>query len=153
MFSWLWLKIKEIATRSWANNKKVHKKALKKPENIVLLLAALFILAIFSYALIPDEPRLGLSFLFAGSMAIYAGYIYKGMHVMGYVLSGVILATVISSLLPGISNSYKRADYIGVIILISFGFLIWYISSRLKKGEMPDFNNKPTTKRRRRKLR
>ena len=70
-------------------------------------------------------------------MAIYAGYIYKGREVLGYVLVGVALATVIPSLLPGISESYKNADYIGMLILILVGVLIWYLSSQLKKVRYP----------------
>ena len=86
-------------------------------------------------------------------MAIYAGYIYKGREVMGYVLAGVILATVIPSFFPGISESYKQADYIGMFILILFGLLIYYLSSQLKKGERPTFEEKKPRKPRPRKRR
>ena len=143
IFNWCIQKIKDFAKRSWENNKIVHKKALKKSEGRWCLFIALLVLIIFSWVLIPDAPSLGLSFLFAGSMAIYAGYIYKGEHVMGYVLAGVILATIIPSLLPSISDSYKNADYIGMIILLFLGILIWYYSSRLKKGEIPTLDDKP----------
>jgi len=72
---------------------------------------------------------------------------------MGYVLIGVAIASVIPSLLPSISESYKNADYIGVLILILFGVFMWYISSRLKKGEASDFEESETRKRRPRKRR
>jgi len=147
ILNWIVQRIKDIASRSWENNKIVHQKALKKSENILRLVIAIFILLIFSYSLIPDVPGLGLSFFFAGLMAIYAGYIYKGEHVMGYVLAGVILASVIPSFLPGISDSYKKSDYIGMLVLILFGMFIWYFSSRLKKGEIPDFEEQSTRKR------
>jgi uncharacterized integral membrane protein len=140
--------VKGVIERSWQNNKKIHKKALKKSENRWRLFVAMLILVLFSWALIPDEPKMGLSFLFAGSMAIYAGYIYKGEMVMGYVLAGVVFATVIPLLLPGISEAYKNADYVGMLILILLGVFIWYLSSRLKKGEFPDFGEKPVKERR-----
>lgn len=148
MVNWFIQSLKRIAKGSWENNKKIHKKALKKPEGQWRLAVALTVLIFFSWALIPDEPRLGLSFLFAGLMAIYAGYIYKDRAAIGYVFAGVILATVIPSLLPGISESYKNADYIGMTILILFGFLIWYVSSRLKMGELPTFEERKTVRHR-----
>ena len=72
---------------------------------------------------------------------------------MGYVLAGVVLATAIPSLLPGISESYKNADYIGMLILILVGVFIWHLSSRLKVGERPAFEERKTTKSRPRKRR
>jgi len=141
-------KIKSIANRSWGNAKKTHQKGLKKDEGRIRLAIALLVLTLFSWALIPDDTKLGLSFLFAGVMAIYAGYIYKGREVMGLVIAGVILATIIPSLLPSISESYKNVDYIGMFILILFGVFIWYFSSRLKMGEIPTFEESKTTKRR-----
>ncbi len=153
VINWLIQQIKLRAIRSWANSKRIHQRTLKKTEGQARLAIALIVLVIFSWALIPDDPKLGLSFLFAGSMAIYAGYIYKGREVMGYVLAGVILATVIPSFFPGISESYKQADYIGMFILILFGLLIYYLSSQLKKGERPTFEEKKPRKPRPRKRR
>ncbi len=153
VINWLFQQIKNIAKKSWENNKKIHLKELKKTEGRIRFLIALLVLALFSWALIPDDTKLGLSFLFAGLMAIYAGYIYKRREVMSYVLAGVILATVIPSLFPSISEFYKRADYIGMFILIFFGIFIWYLSSRLKKGEKPNFKVSKPIKRRSRKQR
>lgn len=144
VLNWLWQKAKIIAKRSWENNKKVHKKALMKSENWLRLFIAILIFVIFTWGLMTDTPRIGLSFLFAGAMAIYAGYIYKGEEVMGYVLVGVLLAAAIPGLLPGLSESYKNGDFIGMLILILFGIFIWYYSSRLKKGEIPTFDDSPT---------
>ena len=149
ILSWFIQLVKHIAERSWQNSKKVHKKALRKTEGWIRLLIALFLLAIFSIALIPDETKIGLSFLFAGLTAVYAGYIYKGMHVMGYVLGGAILASVIPSLFPSVSESYKNADYIGCIILVLLGLIIWYCSAQLKKGERPTLEERKAVKHRR----
>lgn len=149
ILNWVIQQIGTVAKRSWENCKKTHKKALRKSEARWCLFVALLLLVIFSWALIPGEPKLGLSFLFAGLMAIYAGYTYKDERVMGYVLIGVILATGIPSLLPGLAESYKKADYIGMTILIFLGIFIWYFSSRLKMGEIPDFEERSVRKRRR----
>ena len=152
MLKWFVQRIEIITKRSWENNSEIHRKALKKSEGRWRLFIALLILTFISWAVIPDDIKLGLSFLFAGLMAIYAGYIYRHRSVMGYVFAGVILATIIPSLFPGISESYTNADYIGVLILILFGVLIWYLSSRLKMGEIPTFEE-PRTERRPRKRR
>jgi len=153
IINWFTSQIKIRAKRSWENSKTIHRKALKKNEGKTRLVIAIVFLIVFSWALLQDNILLGLSFLYAGSVAIYAGYIYKGREVMGYVLIGVAIASVIPSLLPSISESYKNADYIGVLILILFGVFMWYISSRLKKGEASDFEESETRKRRPRKRR
>ena len=149
---WLIRFIKQRAKESWKHSKRVHKKGFSTDEGKIRLVIAIFLLLPFSWQLFATEWKIGLSFLFAGSMAIYAGYIYKGREVLGYVLVGVALATVIPSLLPGISESYKNTDYIGMLILILVGVLIWYLSSQLKKGEIPTFDEKKHRKPRPRKM-
>ncbi|MBN1160869.1 MAG: hypothetical protein JXA17_02830 [Dehalococcoidales bacterium] len=149
---WVWQNIKIIAKRSWENSKLIHRKALKKPDNRFLLGTAIVLYAIISYALLADDIKLGLSFLFYGGIAIYAGYIYKGTHTMLLVLIGVALAsTLIPSFLPAVKDSFIQRDYVGMIILILFGIFFWYYSSRLKKGQIPVSannvtNNKPKTR-------
>jgi len=150
---WLIRFIKQRAKESWENSKRVHKKGFSTGEGKIRLVIAVFLLLPFSWQLFATEWKIGLSFLFAGSMAIYAGYIYKGREVLGYVLVGVALATVIPSLLPSISESYKNTDYIGMLILILVGVLIWYLSSQLRKGETPTFEGRKAIKRRPRKRR
>lgn len=138
IYNWLIQKISEIAKKSWENSKSIHKKALKKSENRFLLGISIFLYFLISYALLSDDIKLGLSFLFSGGIAIYAGYIYKGTSTMLLVLIGVGLAsTLIPSFFPAIKDSYTQRDYIGMIILILFGIFFWYYSSRLKKGDNP----------------
>lgn len=154
ILNWLWHKIKIRAKRSWGNNKKIHKRALKKSENRWRLFIAVLLYVIISWALIQDDIKLGLSFLFAGAIAIYAGHIYKDRQAMGLVLVGVALAsTLIPSFFPSVKESFKQGDYIGMLILILFGIFFWYFSGQLKKGEIPDFGDKPDSKPRTRKRR
>ena len=48
---------------------------------------------------------------------------------------------------PILKNAFdKQADYIGMFILILFGLLIYYLSSQLKKGERPTFEEKKPRK-------
>ena len=154
ILNWLWRNLINIAIKSWNNNKIIHKKALKKSENILRFFIAIFLYSIISWALIHDDLKLGLSFLFAGAIAIYAGYIYKARQTMGLVLVGVALAsTLIPTFFPGIKESFEKGDYIGMVVLILFGILFWYYSSQLKKGEIPELENSHTGKRRPRKKR
>lgn len=152
VLNWLWQTIQIRAKRSWQNSLKIHNKALTKSEGQLRLAIALILVALFSYALIPDNTKLGISFLFAGLMAIYAGYIYKGREVIGLVLVGVALAsTLIPSFFPGIKESLNQGDYVGMIVLILFGVFFWYFSGQLKKGEVPEFGERKPRKRTKRK--
>ncbi len=124
--------------QSWKNSKEAHKKGLQTGEGRIRLLIAVVLLVLFSWQLVSTDMKLGLSFVFAGSMAIYAGHIYKGEEVIGLVLGGVILASVIPTLFPVISESFSNGDYIGIAVLIVLGIVVWLWSDSLKKGEKPD---------------
>ena len=116
---WIWQKLRTSGARSWHNNTNIHKKALKKDENKLRLGISVFLYMLLSWAIIQDYIKLGLSFIFAGATAIYAGYIYKGRQTMGLVLVGVALASMlIPTFFPAIEQSFKQGDYVGVLILI-----------------------------------
>ncbi len=152
--AWIWQRIQVRVTRSWYNNKLVHKRALKKSENVLRLGIAVLLYVMVSWAIVQDDVRLGLSFVFAGALAIYAGHIYKGRQTMGLVLIGVAIAsTLIPSFFPSIKDAFKQGDYIGMLVFILFGLFFWYYSGQLKKGEIPVFEEKQSLKRRPRKSR
>jgi hypothetical protein len=123
---------------SFRNAKKVHGRSLKTSDGWIRLVIALSLYLLLSYALISDDIKLGLSFIFSGFMVIYSGTIYKGGQVMGYVLLGVILGTVVTAFISESWHSVVGGDWIGSIILFSVGVFLWVGSSRLKSGKPPD---------------
>ena|GEM_PF-5726840 len=89
----------------------------------------------FVCAFINSDIKLGLSFAFAGFMAIYTGVIYKGGHVIVFVIVGIILAMPVPPMvLEGLKLGI-RGDWISAITLFILGLCLWILSSRLKKGE------------------
>ncbi|MCL2678922.1 MAG: hypothetical protein FWF18_01280 [Dehalococcoidia bacterium] len=68
-------------------------------------------------------------------MAIYTGVIYKGGHVIVFVIVGIILAMPVPPMvLEGLKLGI-RGDWISAITLFILGLCLWILSSRLKKGE------------------
>ena len=112
--------IKERARNSLQLAMKRHSYWLGKPGGVTRLLIALGLFLLFLWVLFPTDWKLGFSFLLAGSTAIYSGIIYKGEDVIGLVLAGVLLATVIPTLFPAIRDSYAKGDYIGIRLCLNY---------------------------------
>jgi hypothetical protein len=130
--------ILKCAKASFENAIKIHKYHLRKQSGWYNLIFAIIIYLAFAASLVSSDIKIGLSFIFSGFMALYTGVIYKGEHVMGYVLVGVILGTTV---LPTLSEGWKsgiHGDWISAIVVFCLGVYLWVQSSRLKKGELPE---------------
>lgn len=147
--------IKEFLIRrikqSWENAKRVHLSRLSTDEGRIRLGIAVFLCIILSWAILQDDLKLGLSFLFAGSIAICTGVIYKRRDSFAYIIGGVILATAVIPTLLNAWKVIKYGDWIGAIIIFCLGMLLWYWSSRMKAGESPIIEERRTSIRRSRK--
>ncbi len=134
----MWHKIWEFlgkrARQSWRNAKRAHKKGLKARDGRYRLLVGLALLAMFTWGLADTSASMAVSFFFSGSMAIYFGYVYRGEHVMGYVLVGGMLTSAAWRLIPPIRDSFAAGDVLGTAVLIAVGIVIWLRGSRLGKG-------------------
>jgi hypothetical protein len=147
MWDWILKTIKTIASTSWEKSKSIHRKALKKSGNLARLIIGTGLYLLISYSLLTDDIGFGLSFIFSGGIAIFFGYVYKGEKVMLAVLLGVgIGRAIIPSIFPGIKDSFISGDLISIIILILFGIFLWYYSTMLKKGDIPEMEPEPTKK-------
>ena len=129
--------LKKKGKESWRNSKRIHSVWLRKEEGWLRLGISILVLIFISWSLLDTDWKLGFSFIFAGSMAIYSGLIYKSRDVMILVLIGVILGTVVPTLIPSLWESYSNGDYIGAVFLLGLGIVIWLWSSTLKKGNIP----------------
>jgi hypothetical protein len=123
--------------RSYKNAIKIHKRNLKKDSGVYILLGSLFIYLILSWSLINSDIKIGLSFIFSGFIAIYTGAIYKYHNVIGYVLVGCALASVIIPTFLGAWESFQGGDWIGALIVFVFGIILWIYSNQMKSGKPP----------------
>jgi len=145
------MSIKEFLVRrikqSWKNAKKVHSSRLRKDEGRIRLVIAVVLYVLLSWALLQDDLKLGLSFLFAGFIAIYTGVIYKRQDSFAYVIGGVLLATAVLPTFLDAWKVIKNGEWIGAIIVFGLGVLLWYWSNRMKAGEPPMVEEKRTYRR------
>lgn len=145
--------IKEFLIRrikqSWKNAKRVHSSRLRTDEGRLRLGIAILIYLLLSWALLQDDLKLGLSFVFAGFIAIYTGVIYKRRDSFAYVIGGVILATAVIPTFLDAWKAIKNGEWIGAIIVFCLGVLLWYWSSRMKAGEPLDLSIDRRPKRKR----
>ena len=121
---------------SWTNAKRTHSYWLKKSEGLILLLIALIIWLPLSQQLLSDDIKLGISFFIAGFMAIYSGAIYRDERVMGIVVVGVFLATIVPQLLFDAWTAFQFSDWISAIVLFGFAIYLWYWSGEMKRGRL-----------------
>ena len=119
------------------NFNKRHRKKLQKGENVLRLTISIFILYVFSKALLETDWRLGISFIFAGLTAIWFGYIYRGREVMGLVLVGVIIGTLVTALAPDAWKAFSSGDFIGAAVIVGIMIYLYLISREYKKGRQP----------------
>lgn len=131
-----WVSIK-LAVITYDNYKKRHRSKLRKGENLLRLGISIFILYFISKALLETDWRLGLSFVVAGLTAIWFGYIYRGREVMGLVLIGVIIGSLVTLLAPDAWQAFSSGDFIGLAFIVFLMFFFYYISREYKKGRRP----------------
>jgi phosphoglycerol transferase MdoB-like AlkP superfamily enzyme len=124
--------LKERAKKSWEYSQERHRFWLATSEGKIRLGFAVLLYFLLAWGLLDTELKLGLSFLFAGGMAIYSGIIYFRRDAIGLVLAGVILASVLPSFVTPLRESYKSHDWIGVAVLLLVALFIWLVSSYLK---------------------
>ena len=131
-----WVSIK-LAVITYGNYKKRHRSKLRKGENLLRLGISIFILYFISKALLETDWRLGLSFIVAGLTAIWFGYIYRGREVMGLVLIGVIIGSLVTLLAPDAWQAFSSGDFIGFAFIVFLMFFFYYISREYKEGRRP----------------
>lgn len=131
-----WL-VPRIAAIVYENFNRRHRSKLGKKENILRFFISIFILYIFSKALLETDWRLGASFIFAGATAVWFGYIYRGRDVMGLVLVGVILGSLVSALAPDAWKALSSGDFIGAVIVIGIMGYLYFASREFKRGRRP----------------
>jgi hypothetical protein len=115
----------------------VHLPRLINTENLLRLLAALLSLVLLVPSLIESNCWLGLSFLLAGLTALWRGWIYRNRFVIGMVVVGVILGSLVPGLAKDAWEALLSGDYVSVVVILIIGLLIYYLSSQLKKGRRP----------------
>lgn len=133
----LWWLLVRLAPIIYDNYNKRHRNKLQKGENVLRLIIALFILYILSKALLGTDWRLGVSFVIAGLTAVWFGYIYRGREVMGLVLVGVIIGTLVTALAPDAWQALSSGDFIGVAVIISIMIYLYFTSREYKRGRRP----------------
>jgi len=126
-----------LVNLGWANSKRTHSSRLTTKEGRSRLAIALLLYLVLSWVLIQDERRLGLSSVFAGFVAIYSGVIYKRQEAFAYVVGGVLLATAVIPTLTDAYETFKNGEWLGAVIILALGVLLWYWTSRMKAGEPP----------------
>ena len=131
---WLSVNAWQIAL---ANYGKRHRDKLREPENVIRLLISVFIMYIIAWSLLETDRRLGFSFIVAGITAIWFGYVYRGREVMGLVLVGVIVGTLVTLLAPSAWKAFSSGDIAGAVIILALISFFYYISSQYKKGKHP----------------
>jgi len=119
------------------NFNKRHRKRLQKGENVLRLIISIFILYVFSKALLETDWRLGVSFIFTGLTAMWFGYVYRGREVMGLVLVGVIIGTLVTALAPDAWKAFSSGDLIGAAVIVGIMIYLYLISREYKKGRQP----------------
>lgn len=137
--------------QSWDNAKRVHSSRLRTDEGRIRLGIAVLLYVLLSWSILQSDLKLGLSFLFAGFIAIYTGVIYKRRDSFAYVIGGVILATAAIPTFLDAWKAIKNGEWIGAIIVFCLAVLLWYWSSRMKAGEPPIIEGRRIPKRRSRK--
>jgi len=133
----LWWLVTGIALIIYDNYNKRHRDKLRNSENILRLVIALFMLYILSKALLDADWRLGVSFIIAGLTAVWFGYIYRGREVMGLVLVGVIIGSLVTVLAPDAWQALSTGDFIGAVVIIGIMIYLYFISREYKKGKRP----------------
>lgn len=139
--------------KSLENAKKVHSYWLSKSEGRILLLIAVFLWVIFSYALIQDSLKIGISFVITGLMVIYSGAIYRDERVMGIVVVGVFVATLVPQFIADAWGAFKYGDWVSTVILLAFTIFLWYWSSVMKRGRLLEIGGSKRVKKSRRVVR
>lgn len=133
----LWWLLVRVATIIYDNFNKRHRNRLGKGENMLRLIISIFILYIFSKTLLETDWKLGVSFIIAGLTAIWFGYIYRGRDVMGLVLVGVIIGTLVTALAPDAWKALSGGDFIGAVVIGSLMIYLYFKSRELKRGRRP----------------
>ena len=123
---------------SWKNSKTTHSYWLRKSEGWTFLLIALIFWLPISWQLLIDDWKLGISFLIFGFIAIYSGAIYRDQRVMGIIVVGVCLATVVPQFLSDAWVAFNYGDWISSTVLLGFAIYFWYWSGEMKKGRIPE---------------
>lgn len=139
--------------KSLENAKKVHSYWLSKSEGRILLLIAVFLWVIFSYALIQDNLKIGISFMLAGLMVIYSGAIYRDERVMGIVVVGVFIATLVPQFISDAWDTFKYGDWVSTVILLVLAIFLWYWSSVMKRGRLLEIGGSKRVKKSRKVVR
>jgi len=124
----------ELAQIIYDNYNERHRSKLRKGENLLRLGISIFILFFISKALLETDWRLGLSFIVAGLTAIWFGYIYRGREVMGLVLIGVIIGSLVTLLAPDAWQAFSSGDFVGGAIIVFLMAFFYFISREYKKG-------------------
>ena len=119
------------------NFNKRHRKKLQKGENILRLTISIFLLYVFSKALLETDWRLGISFIFAGLTAVWFGYVYRGREVIGLVLVGVIIGSLVTALAPDAWEAFSSGDFIGAAVIVGIMIYLYVVSREYKKGRRP----------------
>jgi len=125
------------AQLTYSNFNKRHRDKLRKGRNIVQLAISIFILYFLSKALLETDWRLGFSLILAGLTAIWFGYIYRGREVMGLVLVGVIIGSLVTALAPNAWQALSSGDFIGGAVIIFLMVFLYFMSREYKKGRRP----------------
>ena len=115
-----------------------HRIQLREHENILRLFISIFILYIFSRALLETNLWLGLSFILAGCTAIWYGYVYRRREVMYLVLVGVIIGTLVTLLAPNTWQALSTGDIFSFIVILGLMIYLFRLSSKYKKGKYPN---------------
>lgn len=98
---------------------------------------------LFLYLLLPafsEGFRVGIGYTFAGSSAIYYGFIFRHWMAMILVYVGVAFAGVLSSLATDIFNSVLIGEWFPAMAVFGVGVWIWVWAERMKRV---DFEWKP----------
>ncbi len=129
--------IRRIISIIYQNFNKRHRPKLGDGENIFRLFISLFLLYFVSRALLETDWRLGISFIFAGLTAIWFGYVYRGREVIGLVLVGVIVASIVTILAPDAWKALSTGDFIGAAVIVVLMIYFYLQSREYKKGRRP----------------
>lgn len=133
----LWWLIVNIVHISYINFDKRHRHRLSDGTNILRLIISIIIYFFFCKALLESDWRLGISYVVSGFIAIWFGYIYRNEVVMGLVLVGVIIGSLVTVLAPEAWKAFSAGDYIGAAIIVFLMIFFFVIASQYKKGRHP----------------
>lgn len=133
----LWWLIVNIMRISYINFNKRHRHRLSDGTNVLRLIISIIIFFFFSQALLESDWRLGLSYVFSGFIAIWFGYIYRNEVVMGLVLVGVVIGSLVTVLAPQAWKAFSAGDYIGAAVIVFLMIFFFSISREYKKGRRP----------------